>query len=196
MNSQTTLTDHGIPVDRRPIKSATSNRIYYVVVGEDHLPHCTDGNGGPGCKHSQIHDTRNPCRHVWDFKNQKAEELITYLRTRYERPSNAWFRSFDHVLAHYRWKPDMEYNIMRALFLSIGANQKTLSADDIHEVVQERFVGDPRKIGAVQLAMVTCKPPELEVVGRIRSVREKCHHRKIDLLRITPAGLDLLKGMT
>lgn len=190
--TQTTLTDHGIPVDRRAIPSATSDRIYYVVMGEDHKPHCTDGNGGPGCEHSRYHSV--PCRHELEFLNQKAEELIAYLRTRYEQPSSAWFASFDHLLSHYRWQPDMEFNIIFDIYLAVAAADGSVSSDDIHRIVGDRFVGDPRKIGAVQHSLVS--RGHLRQVRLRPSERDKCHHRRIWDLEITPDGLALLKGMT
>lgn len=189
------LTDFDIQVDRRPIPSATREAVYHVHVNKSGKYIC-EGSDGQGCEQFRFRGHISDCRHILEFKNQKSQEIIQYLRTRYERDSMPYFPSFEMILARYKWKPDMEYNIIKGLYLSIAmANDDgTVTADDIHDAVGEQFVGDPRKIGSIQTGMT--REGLLEYVCTIRSERERCHHRPIRKMRITEKGKQLLMDMT
>ena len=175
-----------------PIKSrGTKDRVWPVYPA---VPYCLC----PAFEHN------GDCWHVQKARNKLLVENSEYLLTRYERKLKQRFTSFEMF---YDWcwegrgKPEIVYlsNLFIALLYCAETGEGT--TDLIHYAVQEKFQGDPRRVGAV-----TKRLEEAEIIEKVLkpngAAKEIPSERRINhgsmkkVYRLTEKGKRMIGAVT
>ena len=119
------------------------------------------------------------------FKTKNLCALIMDLK------SHARYRTFEDVMAHFSGSSDEEFLYLSAIALGI-AYEREVCADDLHYATRERFNKKAQIVGSALGCLQ--KRGFLMSIGRKRSERAACHHRKIERFVITDKGRDYLNG--
>ncbi len=183
MLSQKSISDFGV----FEVQSARSPHLYEVTIDENGKWQCN-------CEYKKEFKYKTDCRHIKDIKLDILRRRLDYLEGRTIKESKAFFDCFEMVMARYEWasekcKNPNEYNDLFNLFLTQCYNYGQAIADDVYEIVEGKFQGDPKILGVVIGS--ASRKKLVKSIGRVKSSRPITHGRKIDIWVLTEKGKKL-----
>ncbi|RLI55245.1 MAG: hypothetical protein DRP09_10545 [Candidatus Thorarchaeota archaeon] len=141
---------------------------------------------------------KGDCIHLQKARLQELTEENDYFRSRYERAIKQRFKSFE-MFHDWCWNgkgnPETVYLANLFLVLLYCQKSRTGTTDLIHYAVQEKFTGDPRKIGSVTRRLTEAKLIEKTGVT-VPSDRPVCHNAPKHLYKLTEKGKDIIEDIT
>lgn len=129
-----------------------------------------------------------------ELKLDKLKDRTEYLEKRHNRPSTAFFNTFEMCIARYEWasescKYPIEFDYLTNLYLTHANQYGQATSDDVYELVNGEFQGNPKISGSVVGSLK--KRGLIQSIGRIRSRIPIKHGRNIDIWALTDKGKEL-----
>lgn len=197
MMSQANLTDFKTI---HPVPSATSEK-QYPVTEEKGVFTCT-------CQHFKHHGHKTPCRHILELLYKRAMKRNSYLETRNEHKSKAFFETFEDVLVHLELSNSAEAEYLASLILMLAKSQGEVVSDDIYSIIDGQFSGSGNIMGSTfgllqKKGLIMHKPltvtcdcgKHIQVTGyhhRVPSRTDSNHGAMISVWILTRKGEEVL----